>query len=118
MMQVSDQVTNDRWREDAEAIFRDAKRRGMFQPVKAKNITIQFSNIPHVTRNGDVIMPDRKETIYTSRDHGSMDDCKSEIVRRSLFRNLHMITKWKRDAVVRAQKQAVNLDAEQQYDEA
>lgn len=118
MMQVSDQVTNDRWREDAEAIFRDAKRRGMFQPVKAKNITIQFSNIPHVTRNGDVIMPDRKETIYTSRDHGSMDDCKSEIVRQSLFRNLHMITKWKRDAVVRAQKQAVNLDAEQNYEEA
>lgn len=118
MMQVSDQVTSDRWREDAEAIFRDAKRRGSFQPIKAKNITIQFSNIPHVTRNGDVIMPDRKETLYTTRDHGSLDDTKSDIIRQALYRNLHMITKWKRDAVVRAQKQAVNLDAEPKHEEA
>lgn len=118
MMQVSDQVTDDRWRDDAEAIFRDAKRKGMFQPVKAKNITIQFSNIPHVTRNGDVIMPDRKETIYTSRDHGSLDDTKSEIIRQALFRNLHMITKWKRDAVVRANKQVVNVNEELNLEEA
>lgn len=115
---VSDQVTNDRWREDAEAIFRDAKRKGMFQPVKSKNITIQFSNIPHVTRNGDVIMPDRKETIYTSRDHGSMDECKSEVVRQALFRNLHMITRWKRDSVIRAQKQVVNIESELNLEEA
>jgi len=112
MMQVSDQVTNENWRDDAEAIFRDAKRRGTFQPIKSKNITVQFPNIPHVTRNGDIIMPDRKETIYTSRDHGSLDDKSSEVIRQALFRNLHMITKWKRDAVVRAQKQAVNLDQE------
>ena len=118
MMQVSDQVTDERWRDDAEAIFRDAKRRGSFQPIKAKNITTQFSNIPHVTRNGDVIMPDRKETLYTTRDHGSLDDTKSDLIRQALYRNLHMITKWKRDAVVRAQKQAVNLDNEPQYDEA
>lgn len=110
MMQVSDQVTTDHWRDDAEAIFRDAKRRGTFQPVKSRNITVQFTNIPHVTRNGDIIMPDRKETVYTTRDHGSMDDVKSEIVRQAIFRNLHMITKWKRDAVVRVQKQAVNID--------
>ena len=118
MMMVSDQVTNDRWREDAEAIFRDAKRKGMFQPVKSKNITIQFSNIPHVTRNGDIIMPDRKETIYTSRDHGSMDECKSEVIRQALFRNLHMITRWKRDSVIRAQKQVVNIESELNLEEA
>ncbi len=112
MMQVSDQVTNERWRDDAEAIFRDARRRGSFQPVKSRNITVQFSNVPHVGRNGDIIMPDRKEIIYTTRDHGSFDDMKFEQVRQALFRNLHMITRWKRESVVRAQKQAVNLDTE------
>ena len=118
MMQVSDQVTNERWRDDAEAIFRDARRRGAFQPVKSKNITIQFANVPHVSRNGDIIMPDRKEVIYTTRDHGSFDDMKSEHVRQALFRNLHMITRWKRESVVRAQKQAVNLDTELDLEEA
>lgn len=118
MMQVSDQVTNERWRDDAEAIFRDARRRGMFQPVKSKNITVQFSNIPSVSRNGDIIMSDRKEVIYTTRDHGSFDDKTAEIVRQALFRNLHMITRWKRESVVRAQKQAVNLDTELDLEEA
>lgn len=110
MMQVSDQVTNERWRDEAEAIFRDAKRRGAFQAVKSNNITNQFTNVPHVTRNGDIIMPDRKEIVYTSRDHGSMDDVKAEVVKQALYRNLHMISRWKKESVMRAQSQAVNLD--------
>lgn len=107
MMQVSDQVTNERWRDDAEAMFRDAKRRGTFQPVKSNNITVQFQNIPHVTRNGDIIMPDRKEVLYTTREHGSFDNVKAEVVRQSLFRNLHMISRWKRESVVKAKKSIV-----------
>lgn len=104
MMQVSDQVTSERWRDDAEAMFRDAKRRGTFQPIKSNNVTVQFTNIPHVSRNGDIIMPDRKEVLYTTREHGSMDNVKADIIRQSLFRNLHMIAKWKRESVVRAKK--------------
>ena len=77
-------------------MFRDAKRRGTFQPIKSNNVTVQFTNIPHVSRNGDIIMPDRKEVLYTTREHGSMDNVKADIIRQSLFRNLHMIAKWKR----------------------
>lgn len=116
MMQVSDQVTNERWRDEAEAMFRDTKRRGAFQPIKSNNITVQFVNIPHVTRNGDIIMPDRKETLYTTRDHGSFDNVKAEIVRQALFRNLHMISKWKRESVVRVNKSSIDLGGELQLD--
>lgn len=116
MMQVSDQVTNERWRDEAEAMFRDTKRRGAFQPVKSNNITVQYTNIPHVTRNGDIIMPDRKETLYTTREHGSFDNVKADIVRQSLFRNLHMISKWKRDSVVRVNKNSVDLAKEMNFD--
>lgn len=117
LFQVSDQITSDKWREDAEAIFRDAKRRGTFQSVKINGITGSFQNIPLVTRNGDIIVPDRKEALYTTRDHGAFDNKHSDIIRQALFRNLHMISRWKRESIVRAHKKAVDLDTGARFEE-
>lgn len=98
LLQVSDQVQSENWRDDAESIFRDAKRKGLFQPVKSQNITVQFSNVPVVTRNGDIIISDRREVLYTTREHGCMDDKSADLVRQAAFRNLHSISKWRRDS--------------------
>lgn len=112
LMQISDQVSHESWRDDAEAIFRDAKRRGAFQPIKSKNITVQFNNVPIVTRNGDIISSDRREVLYTTRDHGSMDDKSADTVRQAAFRNLHTISRWKRESVSKAKQIMVNVEDE------
>ena len=110
MMQVSDQVTNDRWRDEAEAIFRDIRRRGQFQPIKNNGVTLNFPNVPYVNRNGDIIMTDKKESLFTTREHGSFDNVKQDKIRHALFRNLHSIARWRRDAIVKAKTQTVNMD--------
>ena len=112
LMQISDQVSHESWRDDAEAIFRDAKRRGAFQPIKSKNITVQFNNVPIVTRNGDIISSDRREVLYTTRDHGSMDDKPADVVRQAVFRNLHTISRWKRESTSQAKRIMINVEEE------
>lgn len=112
MMQVSDQVHNERWRDEAEAIFRDAKRRGQFVPVKTNGVTINFPNIPHVSRNGDIVMTDKKEVLFTTRDHGSLDNSSQDVVRHALYRNLHSITRWRRESIVKAKASIVDVDKE------
>lgn len=116
LMQVSDQVTSERWRDEAEALFRDAKRKGTFQTIKMANITTSFSNIPTVTRNGDIIIPDRRECIFTTRDHGSFDNKHADVIRQALFRNLQMINRWKRESISRAQKKATDISTEYKFE--
>lgn len=110
MMQVSDQVTNDQWRDEAEAIFRDARRRGTIQPIRQRGVATMFSNIPIVSRNGDITSGGKREQLFTTREHGSFDNASDERARQALFRNLHMISRWRRDSLTKAQKQAVTLD--------
>jgi len=110
MLQVSDQVHDDKWRDEAEAIFRDAKRRGQFQAIKSNNVTLNFPSIPHVNRNGDIIMSDRKESLFTTRDHGAFDNMPQDRIKHALFRNLHSISKWKKDSIVRTRTSMVNID--------
>lgn len=110
MMQVSDMVPVDRWRDEAEMIFREARRKGHIQAIKIEGgIVGQFSNVPIVTRNGDLIISDRKEQLFTTRDHGAFDAKPVDIVKKALFRNLQSITQWKKESVSRARKQ-VTID--------
>lgn len=112
MMQVSDVVYDERWRDEAEIIFRDFKRKGVFQAIKYNNASTTFINIPIVTRNGEIVMTDRKESLYTTRDHGQFDMRQQDSIRQMFFRNLHTISKWKRESVTRSKKQAVNIEDE------
>lgn len=118
LMQVSDQVYDEKWRDEAEAIFRDCKRKSLFQAVKYNSSTSSFTNIPIVSRSGDIIMPDRKETLYTTRDHGSFDNLPQDTVRQALYRNLHTIARWKKESIVRTHRKVTSADIENEFNES
>lgn len=100
---VAERLINSRWREDPEGTFRELKRRGLIQPIRTRGNNYQtrnVRNVPIVKSDGSIIQEgEGRDVLYTTRQHGEMNNETNEAVMQMLFANLNGITKWKKQAL-------------------
>lgn len=98
---ISERLMNTRWREDPEGTFRELKRRGLVQPIRTKGNNYQTRNVrgvPLVKIDGSIMQePDGRDVLYTSRQHGEMNNESNEAVMQMFLRNINGISKWRKD---------------------
>lgn len=102
LITTSDRLMNTKYREDPEATFRDLKRRGLLQPIRVRGDQAQTRNmtgVPIVTLNGDVIGNDKREVLYTTRNHGEYDGEPNSVLVAMYQENIEKIKNWKSNAI-------------------
>lgn len=102
MIEVSDRLMNTKYREDLEGTFRELKRRGLIKPVRTKGNTAQSRNMPNVPivqSTGEIVVSDKREVLYTSRNHGDFNSETNEVVVQAYIKNLHSIKRWRDDKI-------------------
>lgn len=94
---TSDKIRSSRYVEDPEALFRDLKRRGYIRPIRTMSNSNQSRNmpIPHVAHDGQLYQMDKRDTVYTTRDHGSFDNLSNTEVMQAFIQNAHTIKRFK-----------------------
>lgn len=99
LIETSERLMNTRYHEDPESTFRDLKRRGLIRPIRTKGNqgqTRNMYNVPIVSSNGDLIEnPDKREVLYTSRDHGKFDDQDNPTILQLYVNNVSRIKNWR-----------------------
>lgn len=98
LIETSERLMNTRYREDPESTFRDLKRRKLIVPIKTKGNQGQsrnMYNVPLVSANGDMVDNDKREVLYTSRDHGKFDDQDNPTILQLYVNNISRIKNWK-----------------------
>lgn len=97
---IAERLVNTRWKDDPEGTFRELKRRGMIQPIRSQNNVYQTRNlrqIPIVRHDGHIIQEgEGRDVLYTTRQHGSLNDQSNETVVQMLIANINQISSWKR----------------------
>jgi hypothetical protein len=89
--------TNSRWREDLEGLFRDFKRKGFLHPIRVKGDpgkTRQLT-IMDVSPIGDAIESQRREILYTTREHGMFNEFENAEIIQLYTQNIHTIKQHK-----------------------
>lgn len=98
---ISERLMNTRWREDPESTFRELKRRGLVQPVRTKGNNYQTRNIrgiPIVKVDGSIHQESEgRDVLYTSRQHGEMNNESNEAIQQMFLRNVNGISRWKKE---------------------
>lgn len=101
-LETSEQMIKSRWRENPEDAFRELRKRGMVNSVKAKGsptLTRQVTNYPNVNSNGMEIVSKDKGVIYTSRQHGEFNNVDNEFIKQALRSNIASINSWRQASI-------------------
>lgn len=102
LISTSERLMNTKYREDPDATFREIKRRGLIRPVRTKGDQKQSRNIigiSTVSPNGDLVENDKREVVYTSRNHGEYDDVSNPALAQMYHDNAGRIKNWKTNKV-------------------
>ena len=102
LFDTSDQVQRSKWRDDADGLFREMKRKGFIKSIKTKKgpmTSRQFAGVNQVSPLGDITEARFKELLFTTREHGSYDDHDTSGVLQAYNRNLHSIKVWKEELI-------------------
>lgn len=109
-LETSERMMNSRWRENTEDAFRELRKRGMVNTIKAKgqpSLTRQLTNFPNINANGLDCVVKERSVIYTSRQHGEFNEQDNDFVRQSLRSNQLSINEWRQASIKnRSQKLA------------
>jgi hypothetical protein len=94
---TTDKLMNTKWREDLHGLYRDYKRRGMLRPIRVKGNGNQSRSLAHPIIGGDgqIFTSDRREVLYTTRDHGAFDLAENKEVLFAYMQNCHTIKHFK-----------------------
>lgn len=82
---------------DNQTFFRDLKRKGYIRPIKLKanvNTSRQFT-VNTVGLDGSILKSDKREVLYTTRNHGQLDDVESEKITELFRLNCASINRYK-----------------------
>jgi hypothetical protein len=95
---------------DSETFFRDLKRKGHIRPIRFKSgvSTSKQFTAPTIGMDGTMIKMDRRELLYTTRDHGSYDGASSEVVLEQFSQNCATIMRWKQRVMFQKRDQVVS----------
>ncbi len=102
LISTSERLMNTKYRDDPETTFRDIKRRGLLQPIRSKgaqSMSRQITGVPTVTMGGDVIGNEKREVLYTTRNHGMYDNEDNPMLSRMYQDNVERIRSWKSKSV-------------------
>lgn len=91
--ETSDRLVGTRWRENVNGLFRDLKRRGFLRPIRAKSSNNVSRNliVPRIGSDGQLYQHDRREVLYTTREHGKFDSVDNGVITQAFMRNAHTI---------------------------
>ncbi len=93
VVSTSDPLRTSKWKEDVEALFRDLKRRGYLRPIRNRSnntLSRQFM-VPMVSNDGKMHQGEKREVLYTTRDHGAFDALENNEVIHAYMQNAHTI---------------------------
>jgi tellurite resistance protein len=91
---------------DNQTFFRDLKRKGYIRPIKLKaNVSTsrQFT-VNMVGLDGSMIRSDKREVLYTTKDHGKFDEMESEKITDLFRQNCATIGRYKQQMNSRVKK--------------
>lgn len=108
LMENSEEVPNERWRENAAHMLRESVRRGQLKPITyPSGQPMRFTDAPRVSMTGEILEPGKTETLYITKDYESMKYKSREEYLRLYKINLTSIAQWKTDRLNK--KRTVNL---------
>lgn len=82
---------------DKESFFRDLKRRGYLRPIRIKrdpSSSRQFT-VPTIGLDGSLMRSDKREVLYTTRDHSTFDGGGADKILDLFHQNCATIARWK-----------------------
>jgi hypothetical protein len=88
---------------DAQTFFRDLKRKGHLRPIKLKRDSTssrQFS-VPLIGLDGGMTKTDKREVLYTTREHGEYDQAETNAVLDMFMQNCATIVRHKQQQMRR-----------------
>lgn len=99
LISVSERLMNSKWRDDPEGTFRELKRRGLIQPIRTKGDNYQtrnLRNVPIVKLDGNIMIDgEGRDVLYTSRQHGELNQESNEVLLQMFYQNANSIKRWK-----------------------
>lgn len=100
LISVAERLINSRWRDDPEGTFRELKRRGMIQPIRSATSNYQTRNlrqVPIVRADGSIAQEgEGRDILYTTRDHGTLNNESNEAIMQMFMANINQITMWRK----------------------
>lgn len=103
LISIAERLLNSRWREDPEGTFRELKRRGLIQPIRTRGNNYQTRNVrgvPIVKLDGTIMQDgEGRDVLYTSRQHGEMNNESNEAVLQGFISNINGIAKWRKERI-------------------
>lgn len=86
-----------RFRDDPDVMWRDMKRRGYLRSIKVPGHSklSRQAVVPVIGMDGVPMSGDKKEVLYTTRDHGSMDEMATKDIVQAYTRNVNTIREFK-----------------------
>ncbi len=110
---IAEGLMNSRWREDPEGTFRELKRRGLMQPIRTRGNNYQtrnLRNVPIVKSDGNIMQDgEGRDVLYTTRNHGDMNQESNEAVLQGYISNINGIARWKKSRIAGISNQISNL---------
>lgn len=91
IMRMGDKILHEKWRDDAELIIRDLKRKGIISPIRRKGALRKLNNVPVVLPNGEVAMPNTHEVLFHINMIQNLDDESDDDIRKMFYRNLQTL---------------------------
>jgi len=102
ILRMGDKILHENWRDDAELIIRDLKRKGLIMPIRKHGAIKKLTNVPVVLPNGEVSMTNKDEILYKISMLDDLDDVTDDDLRRMFYRNLQTL-KHRRSSATDAQ---------------
>ncbi|MCA1800503.1 MAG: bifunctional DNA primase/polymerase [Actinobacteria bacterium] len=91
ILQTSDQIMDESWRDSAESLIRDFKRKGILRKINRGGKQRKFNNIPTVLITGDVAMASKADTLYAIDGLSDYDNYSDDEIRMKYFQNLQTL---------------------------
>lgn len=97
VVETDPKLMGSKWRENVDAFFRDMKRRGYLRPIRivGSSESSRAMKAPIIGSDGKIYESNRREVLYTTRDHGSFDDEKNDTILQAYMQNIHTIKRFK-----------------------
>ena len=108
LMEQCEDVPNERWRENAAHILREAIRRGQIKTVNyPSGQPIRYTDAPKVSMTGEILESGKTETLYITREFDAMKYKSREEYLRLYKINLTSIARWRTERLNK--KKSVSL---------
>jgi len=89
---TSEYVLSSRFRDNLEDLYRDLRRRGYLRPIRVKGGTVSRQFVtPQVGVDGVLYQNNKREILYTTREHGKYDNHETTPLTQMYISNLHTI---------------------------